>query len=157
MKQITLRTTEQYSFILIATNKEGIKHTEMLLERYKELGLRDLEGKEEFLNALYAYGNIDDVIEQQAKPFIPVYKIHKDNDKGKETIKEYKCYCGESNPINNVILHECPLSSLRCACSALDTKYFYIIKEITNGENSDRNPQLYKKSEDVGTSESETL
>ena len=129
MKTLILKTLSTFSYVLVKTTEKDIKKVDEHLSSDKV--------KEAFHETLIAYGDIDSVENYDARKFIPIEKIHKHKDYGTGTTftEEYKCYCGTSKLEHNVILHEDALSSLKCACSALGTKYFFIIKQ-PNGENS---------------------
>lgn len=135
--QVLLKENKQYAFYLVATNKEQAQ------EMQKAFNNGD-DKKYPFIKQVEVIGKSKDATKGIASAYIPIEFIYEksevlDNNFKKKTYwteVEYKCYCrGKKIPENNLLIHEEPLSSLRCAIYRIgNPEYCYIVKEFKGVE-----------------------
>lgn len=131
--RLVLQTTKNFKYVLYEATKE---ETELLYEEIKKY-MEDKQYRSEkvdFLTFIDFFGETSDVNHYHVRDLIPVIKEHKfpsDNINGKPTIiPETMCYQAHGvAPHNNIILHEDKVSSFKCACQAIKTKFFIVLKE----------------------------
>lgn len=129
--QVILKENKHWAFYLVATKEQ------QAIEMQKAFDEGD-ESKYPFIKQVIVIGESAKADKAIAREFIPIEKIHErsevlDNNLKKRTFWtdiEYKCYCrGKVIPENNIMIHEEPLSSLRCAIYRIGSpKYVYIVK-----------------------------
>lgn len=133
-RSLVLLKDVKHLYVLYALSKQEQKDLESNLE-YFNLGVGFIEESNErfiydFLKQVNMTGCIDEVTDYHVKDIIPLDHINtiKASDRGErdEKIAEYPCY--SSNKLSTIV-HEDKLSSFKCACSKLQTKYFVVLKE----------------------------
>jgi hypothetical protein len=161
-KNILLNKTKISAFYLVASDKEEI-------EEFAK-AFYDKETKPPFIKQVEVFGESKDATSSIAKAYISVESInHKKEalENGSRNYKywvekEYPCFCrGKKIIENNLIIHEDPLSSLKCALYRIGSpEYCYIIKIKLKDNlkdydtNSSGNTSVCEESEDVKQSES---
>lgn len=127
--KIILSETKNHKFVIYPSNQEEVE----LLTDYK---ISDSKDKCDYLDLLDMCGHVNEVQHTHVKDIIFEHKKHKEESfdwhgrKNTEIKIEYTCYQpSKKAPNNNVICHEDKVSSFKCACELLQTKYFIVLKE----------------------------
>ena len=129
--QIILKENKQYAFHLVATTKEQAQEMQKAFNE-------DNENKYPFIKQVEVIGKSKDANKSIASVYIPIEQVYEkseilENNHKKKiywTEVEYKCYCrGKKIVQNNLIIHEEPLSALRCAIYRIgNPEYVYIVR-----------------------------
>lgn len=140
-RNLVLIEKDKYKYILYALDKKELKLIEDDFEDYSS----GVELECDFIKDVIMGGNIDETQDFHCKELIPLNKVHTirptERFEKKERIPEYKCYHTnelhiERSRCNNVIVHEDKLSSFKCACERIQSKYFVVVKEKKEIENT---------------------
>ncbi len=131
-KTIVLKKNDNYQYILgRISKKEYDEITELCKTNQIE------EQKYPFLKYVVICAHLSEMSENLCKEFIPLFNIRKHKKEYTQHTfieqYEYLCYVRRERNKQNITdsfcqIHEDRLSSLYCACSSLNTKYFYILK-----------------------------
>lgn len=132
---IVLKEEDEFNFayILYKIKKEEVEGIFKAYNKYSISKKIEEDGSYSFVQYLDMIGTINDLTLFQVKNLIPKIKdwrvkslisdLHYD-------IPEYKCYqsINADQVHNNIILHECPLSSFKCACKRIEAEYFLVLR-----------------------------
>lgn len=131
--QVLLKENKQYAFYLVSSTKEQIQ------EMKKAFNNGD-DKKYPFIKQVELMGRSKDAKREHAIAYIPIEAVYEKSEVLENNLKkrtywteiEYTCYCrGKKIPENNLIIHEEPLSSLRCAIYRIgNPEYVYVVREF---------------------------
>lgn len=127
--KLILLSKEKSDIVLYAATKQQVD--------YLEETVQSPNSTCDFIPMINMIGHISEVKHSDLKDIIKCIKVHeiKDfKDRGVtkiEKIDEFICYQENKNKSknNNVITHECEVSSFKCACELLKTQYFIVLEE----------------------------
>ena len=137
-RNIILKESTEHRYVLYAITEKELKSIQepLILDEDQEFILEEVKQSEhDFLHMLYMGGDIRKTRLGSCKDIIETRKIHLLNGgetkESSELIVEYQCFQPNNNkhPTNNVVCHEDKLSSLKCACERVNSKFYLILKE----------------------------
>lgn len=129
-RKLVLKQNSLFQYLLFPSTQEEVTKAEELFHRKD-----NLTKEEKDLYPLLPDLNMCGKLSEVSSTSHVIDLVHK-IDSG-----HYKCYCGEEADIkHNLILHEDPLSSFKCACQSLQADYFIVIKVAR-----DRQIETFKK------------
>lgn len=137
------RTTFRY--LLYSSTKEETERVEAFLTGKTEEAMSYINDLKLLGLEVDMVGHVDEVAPTHVSNIIP--KIHTyirkklDHYDKMEVTHEFCCYQEHAvpNKYNNIVKHEERLSSFKCACDKLQTKYFIVLKEtLKEADNGDK-------------------
>jgi hypothetical protein len=124
-----------FKYVIYPITKEEKIDLELSLEDYR-LGVGYVndytaEDKFDFIKMVNMCGCINEVTEKDCRDIIPLSKVHivKNSQTDIEKTFEYKCYTKSDK--SKLIIHEDRLSSFKCACEKIGSRYFVVLREFT--------------------------